>query len=169
LNELRTVLMWAVEAGDFRKLQIVSVFRRQNKTMKFRDAFEDFRSRTLAVLPGRLQRLEFLSSFRRDDGTYEHWGMEQEYGQEPAGKAIADVHSEAFLDVVSVDVPTIVTDAEKFLCSDGSSFLEQVEHTTASICPSDTAGGSTKHWDFIRLCLRYVQRGRQKPPRTPGA
>jgi hypothetical protein len=136
--------------------------------MKFRDAFEDFKSRTLAALPGRLQRLEFLSSFRRDDGTYEHWGMEQEYGQEPAGKAIADVHSEAFLDVVSVDVPTIVTDAEKFLCSDGKPFLDQADHPPASVCPSDTAGGSTKHWEFIRLCLLYVQRDRQKT-RTPGA
>jgi hypothetical protein len=136
--------------------------------MKFRTAFDDFNSRTLAALPGRLQRLEFLSSFRRDDGTYEHWGMEQEYGEESARRAIAGVHSHAFVDALSVDVPTIVTDAERFACSDGNCFLDLVDRTTGSICPSDVAGGSTKHWEFIRLALLYVQRDRSRL-RTPGA
>jgi len=70
-------------------------------------ASEDFRRRTLSVLPTLLERLAYICSLQTDDGAYEHWGLNRAFGGRLAQDAILRAHTEASLELIRVPVREI--------------------------------------------------------------
>ena len=56
--------------------------------MTLKSALQDVRETTLAAVSGRLGKLLYLGSLRREHGGYHHWGMMQVYGTEAAERAL---------------------------------------------------------------------------------
>jgi hypothetical protein len=63
-------------------------------------ASDDFRQRSLGVLPTLLERLAYICSLQTDDGSYRHWGLSRTYGRRHAHEAIFDAHLEMATELV---------------------------------------------------------------------
>jgi hypothetical protein len=63
-------------------------------------AAEDFKKRSLSVLPTLLERLAYICSLQTDDGTYRHWGLSRTYGRRHANEAILNAHLEMATELV---------------------------------------------------------------------
>ena len=70
-------------------------------------ASEDFRRRTLSVLPTLLERLAYICSLQTEDGAYEHWGLNRSFGNRTAQDAILRAHTEIALELIRVPVREI--------------------------------------------------------------
>ena len=55
---------------------------------------EDFKNRTLSVFSSLLEKLQYVCSLQRKDGTYHHWGLTKAFGEQKAHKAVSGIHSE---------------------------------------------------------------------------
>jgi hypothetical protein len=78
-------------------------------------AADDFRQRTLAVLPTLLEKLAYICSLQTPRGTYNHWGMTRTFGHEPAQQALYTVHLEASRELVRSPLREIYRDYEEIL------------------------------------------------------
>lgn len=58
------------------------------------NAVDDFKQRTLSALSFLLDKLQYVCSLLRADGTYRHKGFEEAHGTEKANKAIGLIHEE---------------------------------------------------------------------------
>ena len=70
-------------------------------------ASEDFKRRTLSVLPTLLERLAYICSLQTEYGTYEHWGLNRAFGERLAQDAILRAHTETSLELIRVPVREI--------------------------------------------------------------
>ena len=70
-------------------------------------ASEDFRRRTLSVLPTLLERVAYMCSLQNEDGAYEHWGLNRSFGNRPAQDAILRAHTETALQLIRVPMREI--------------------------------------------------------------
>ncbi len=57
-------------------------------------AAEDFKKRSLSVIPTLLERLAYICSLQTDNGDYRHWGLARAHGRRPAQDAIFNAHLE---------------------------------------------------------------------------
>lgn len=129
-------------------------------------ALEDFVQRSLSALPTVWEKLRFVSDLRSDSG-YQHWGLEQKYGEKSARAAMAAAHSELFSEVASVPL------AELWLAADQAAHREDVEVddllqrfvTSAATRPEDMQGVAREHFDFVVTNLSRVARFRSTTSR----
>jgi hypothetical protein len=55
---------------------------------------DDFKNRTLKAFRSLMEKLSYVSSLRNHDGTYRHWGLENELGPVRANETIQGVHTD---------------------------------------------------------------------------
>lgn len=70
-------------------------------------ASEDFKRRTLSVLPTLLERLAYICSLQTNRGEYQHWGLKRAFGDQVAHDAIRRAHNEASLELIRAPIEEI--------------------------------------------------------------
>ena len=117
-------------------------------------AFEDFVKRTLHFLQGTWSKVNYIRELRDADGRYKHWGLAQIHGEETTQKAIADIHSELYLQLLSTPLPELFEQlglsAEDADCS-ARELAEQLYRQKERITPDDLRGGAPEHLKAVLL------------------
>ncbi len=134
----------------------ISVFRTQNR-MTISSAYDDFCARTLAALTGLWQRLRYLAELRAPDGRYRHWGMARTFGDDATQRALAQAHTELFLQVLRMPLRRLASESAVAPFADATSYL-----------PADLEGGTPEHFNSIVSALAALAEARQLSP-TPSA
>lgn len=78
--------------------------------MTLKSALQDVKETTLAAVSGLLGKLAYLSSLRRSQGRYGHWGMELVHGPESAERALKTAHAEVVAGVLRTPLESLVED-----------------------------------------------------------
>ncbi len=129
-----------------------SVFGTQNR-MNISSAYDDFCSRTLAALDGVWQRLCYLAELRAPDGRYRHWGMARTFGDEATQHALAQAHTELFLETLRMPLRHLA--GERKLVTDGERL---------SYLPTDLGGGTPEHFNSVVSALAALSETRPPSP-----
>ncbi len=125
--------------------------------MTISSAYDDFCARTLGAFAGVWQRLRYLAELRAPDGRYRHWGMARTFGDDATQRALAQAHTELFLEVLRMPLRLLAAE------SPASPFAG------ASAClPADLEGGTPEHFNSIVSALAALAAAQQPSP-TPGA
>jgi hypothetical protein len=86
--------------------------------MDVQKAAEDVRLRTLAKIPGPLDRFIYLAAMRDyNTGLYHHEGLASRYSPEVACEALADCHREAYRQLLSCSLKDLVDQMEAYVDS----------------------------------------------------
>src|SRR5689334_3819687 len=89
------------------------------QTMALLTALEDLRERTLAALPTLWEKLAFLRDCRRQDGVYQHWGLERAHGEIAGRDALAQAHAELFEEFAGTRLQELWVSARSVAGSEG--------------------------------------------------
>jgi hypothetical protein len=127
--------------------------------MTLLSAYEDFVSRTLASLPGSLARLVYVGSLRNRSGDYSHWGMSRTFGQGSTSEAIAQAHSETWLEVLRTPIPALFAESQG--CETGSQIWREQEQ----LAPPGVTGVTMRHFNSILLALSLLSQAEREPNR----
>lgn len=88
------------------------------KNMDVLAAADDLRRRTLGAMTQPLERLIYLASTRDyNTGLYYHQGLAVRFSEEAACEALADCHREAFEELVTASLESLVHELEAYLRS----------------------------------------------------
>ena len=128
--------------------------------MTFLSAYEDFVVRTLASLTGLLARLVYLGSLRNHAGEYCHWGMSRTFGHSRTSEALAQAHTEAWLEVLRTPIPALFAETQD-LEMGSASWRGQREKLT----PPEVSGGTKRHFNSILLALSLLSQAAKEPNR----
>ncbi len=124
--------------------------------MTLLSAYEDFVVRTLAALPGLLARLVYLGSLRNDAGDYCHWGMARTFGASSTSEALAQAHSEAWLEVLRTPIPSL-------FAQDLELGSETWRGQREKLTPPEVSGGTKRHFNSILLALSLLSQAAKEP------
>lgn len=114
-------------------------------------AYDDFVLQTLAAVPGRLGKLAYLAGLRTDDGQYCHWGLAQVYGEPAARRAVAQAHTRAWIDVLQAPLQLLWQEMAAEDVSESSA--QQLTKQRDKMIPSETGGGSVRHFNSVLSAL----------------
>ncbi len=126
--------------------------------MTLLSALDDLVIRTLAVVPGRLQKLQYLAGLRGESGAYEHWGLEKVHGSEAARHALAEAHSSLFIELLRTPLGKIRAEG-----SFGASGSPLQGATSRMLVPGDLKGGSQRHFNSVLAALEALSRAKIRP------
>lgn len=70
-------------------------------------ATDDFRQRSLGVLPTLLEKLAYICSLQTTNGEYRHWGLSRTYGDREAQQAICVTHIETATELIQSPIREI--------------------------------------------------------------
>jgi hypothetical protein len=125
-------------------------------------AFEDFARRTLNVLHGVWSKLNYIRELRGDEGRYNHWGLTRIHGEAEVHKAVADVHSELYLQLLRTPLPELLEQLRLSAEDSHCSVRELIGHLNKEghrLIPDDVRGGSPQHLQSVLqvtdLLVRY--------------
>ncbi len=79
--------------------------------MRLLDGYEDFKSRTLARISGRLGKALFMRQCRRPDG-YAHWGMLNTYGEVQGSRILRRIDREIHLEVLRAPMDELLNEMQ---------------------------------------------------------
>ncbi len=134
--------------------------------MVFLSAYEDFVHRTLNVLPNPLAKLDYVGSLRSDQGGYQHWGLERCHGDPGAQAALAQAHTDLWLQVLRAPLCSLLGDLLDWCSQEGvapeagaQSLLEQRDR----LVPANRGGGSLQHFYSVLSALSALSRRAQSP------
>ena len=131
--------------------------------MTFFSAEEDFRIRTLGSLSGALQRLAYIVQLR-SQGRYEHWGLSRIHGDAAAQSAIAQNHTNTFLETLSKPLEELMSEialSDSQSAVEGLGILQALRQHAKNGVPADTATGTASHLSFVLESLWLAKR--EKP------
>lgn len=129
-------------------------------------AAEDFKRRTLGVLPTLIERLAYICSLQTEYGTYEHWGLNRAFGERLAQDAILRAHIETSVELIRVPVREIYKGFREAVArQDGP----QVLHAESLVLRAPVNGDEllSAHVRFLQDSLRAV--AHQESTTPPGA
>ena len=126
--------------------------------MTFLSAYEDFVVRTLASLRGVLAKLVYLGSLRNDAGDYSHWGMSRTFGPSRTSEALAQAHTEAWLEVLRTPIPALFAETQD-LEMENETWRGQREKLT----PPEASGGTKRHFNSVLLALSLLSQSAKEP------
>ena len=126
--------------------------------MTLLSAYEDFVVRTLASLPGVLGKLVYLGSLRNHAGDYCHWGMSRTFGQSRTAEALAQAHTEAWLEALRTPSPALFAETQD-LEMGSETWRGQREKLT----PPEVGGGTKRHLNSILLALSLLSQAAKEP------
>jgi hypothetical protein len=77
--------------------------------MRLLDGYQDFKVRTLSMIPGRLGKALFMRQCRRAEG-YSHWGMLNTYGEIQGSKILRHIDREIHLEVLRAPMDELLSE-----------------------------------------------------------
>jgi hypothetical protein len=122
--------------------------------------FDDFKKRTLAAIDGVWARLLYVTKLRAKNGRYEHWGHNRTYGELNSQAALAQAHSELYLQVLRTPLRDLMND----LGPDGSA--ESSKGASELMIPANLEGGSPRHFNSVVLAVELLGAARQASTRS---
>ena len=134
--------------------------------MTLLSAGEDMRYRTLGALGGPLERLAYLATLRGESGQYSHWGLARTYGEPTARSAIAEVHSQVWIEVLRTPIPELVREMVRMDSTVRREVLQQLGNSRDKILPADRVGGGVRHFNSVLVALMCLSK---VPGATPQA
>lgn len=121
--------------------------------MKISSAYDDFCARTLAALGGVWARLRYVAELRAPGGGYRHWGLVRTFGDHAAQRAVAQAHTELFLEILRTPLRRLAADDSP---ADG---LE-----LSAYLPEDPGGGASEHFSSVVSALAALAEVRRSSP-----
>jgi hypothetical protein len=112
---------------------------------------DDFLERTLSSIPGLLGKLEYMSALR-ENGRYNHWGLERIYGEEATQRALSEVHRSLFVQMLRMPLRNLIEDLACSVATDRSEmkiYLESLKQQPRLLLPPDLGGGSMSHFNSV--------------------
>ena len=134
--------------------------------MTLLSASEDLRYRTLDALRGPLERLVYLASIRDEAGLYSHWGLARTYGEVAARAAIAEVHTQVWIEVLRTPIPELVRAMVEMGPAEREEVLGQLRNYRNKILPADLAGGGVRHFNSVLVALERLSKALDATPRA---
>jgi hypothetical protein len=118
-------------------------------------AFDDVIVNTLSVIPGLLDRLEYLSRLKGLDG-YAHWGLSRVHGERAAQNALMEAHELLLSEVLRTPLRKLVYDVE-MACAGSDrvplTYLQGLYKNYPSLLPDEVGGGSVRHFSSVLHAL----------------
>lgn len=132
--------------------------------MTLRSAYQDFVLHTLAALAGSLQKLNYLGSLADDNCGYSHWGMSRTFGPRQASEALAQAHTETWLDVLRTPIPSLFGEYQELEAGDGREIgRERYPADERKLSPMNPGGGSRRHFNSVLLALSLLSQAAKEP------
>ena len=129
--------------------------------MTLKSALQDVRETTLAAISGLLAKLAYLSSLRRKDGGYKHWGMSLVHGEESSDKALKTVHGEVLSSVLRTPISALVEDLHHSSQNSGQTagaYVEGMRGQSDELLPAQPDRASVRHLNSILLALSSLEK-----------
>lgn len=134
--------------------------------MTLLSADEDFCYRTLAAVPGALPKLAYLARLRDGQGKYHHWGMNRMYGENAAADAIAQAHTQAWLEVLRTPIPKLLAQLAEMNPATRQAVIAELKDYRRRCHPSELGGGAVRHFNSVLLALEHLSRLLDATPRV---
>lgn len=154
--------------GDDKNLKTVTCSEILNPSARM-SVFQDFMKRTLNLLNGVWSRLNYIRELKTPDGSYEHWGLSKIYGERAAHDAIADIHSELYLQLLRTPLQELHEQlslaAEDANCS-RRELIDQLLQQRKRIMPADLRGGEPEHFRSVLVINRLLSLHSKLKPKT---
>lgn len=130
--------------------------------MTLLSALEDVLQRTLASLPGTLQKLEYVSSLRMD-GRYAHWGLSRVYGEDCAQRALESAHHMLVSDVLRTPLHSLLEDsnAQNGTQPGAAAYVDNLRQRSGNLLPQSPGPGVTRHLSSVLHALSALARSRR--------
>ncbi len=116
---------------------------------------------TFSALPERWLKLRYLAKLRRDDGSYEHWGMSRRHGEKPMQRALARAHQGTFLEVLRTPLRELYEDASRSAADQKSGEVAYTDDLLAvqeGMLPKNPGGGSKRHFNSVLKAVWMLAR-----------
>ena len=123
--------------------------------MTLLSALDDLMVNTLSVIPGLLDRLEYLSGLKGIEG-YSHWGLSRIHGEHAARSALGDAHELLLSEVLRTPLRKLAEDVA-VACAGServpSAYLDELYRNYPSLLPDEVGGGSVRHFSSVLHAL----------------
>jgi hypothetical protein len=138
--------------------------------MSLKSALQDIKETTLSAVSGLLGKLTYLASLRGDLGRYEHWGMGNVHGLEPAERAMRQAHLEVMAKVLRTPLPTLQEDLKRSseACGiEGLQYVEEMRGHFQDLLPEGRQNTpASNHLNSILVALSSLERNRGRATRS---
>jgi hypothetical protein len=118
-------------------------------------ALDDVMVNTLSVIPGLLNRLEYLSGLKGMGG-YSHWGLSRIHGERATQAALSDAHELLLSEVLRTPLRKLSDDVA-IACAGServaSAYLDELYRNYPSLLPDQVGGGSVRHFSSVLHAL----------------
>lgn len=155
-------MSWA--CGDEKSLSFPEIVTKVSRL----SPSEDFKVRTLSALSGLWSKLLYMTELRSQDGKYEHWGHAQTHGEARSREALAEMHSEIYLELLRTPLRGQARESSAGSQADWDESIGRIKTNDPRMLPSDQRGGSTRHFNSIVLAICLLDAD-QEAYRLPGA
>jgi hypothetical protein len=115
-------------------------------------------SRTLSAIQGQFARLAYLASIQDSPGSYRHWGLAREFGQEEVSRAFHHTHRMVLETVLQTDLPELLGDLQLGAEEEGQSPAEFAEFILSIplIRTAEWPSHSHEHFNFVLESLKSL-------------
>jgi hypothetical protein len=138
--------------------------------MTLKSALQDLKETTLAAVSGLLGKLAYLSSLRRGQGGYEHWGMEAVHGQESSERAIKTAHAEVVAGILRTPLKALESDLEESSRSSriaAQDYLERMRERFDDLLPGEPGNSpAARHLSSVLAALSSLEKARSDATRS---
>ncbi len=130
--------------------------------MTLKSALQDLRETTLTAVRGALGRLAYLASLRREQNTYQHWGLSQVHGAESSERAMKTAHTEALAEVLRTPLPSLVEDLRESTAQSGipsAAYAEELRGHIDDLLPEERKNSpAATHLSAVLLALSSLEK-----------
>ncbi len=132
--------------------------------MTLKSALQDLKDTTLAAVNGLLAKLSYLSSLRRTQGRYEHWGLELVHGRDASERALKTAHSEVLAGVLRTPLAELEKDLESSRSETGvepTAFVEKMQGNFQELLPPGRQDSpASSHLSSVLVALLKLEKNR---------
>ena len=114
--------------------------------------------RSVSAISGNLARLSYLASLQVEPGTYKHWGLEREYGEEAVSAAFQRSHRLVLENMLQTDFSELAGELHLHAEDTGESKSECLRYLLDSpyVNPFDRAEHINSHIRYVFESLRAL-------------
>lgn len=124
--------------------------------MTLLSASDDFRVRTLSAVNGLLSRFAYVLSLRNENGNYRHWGLSRIYGDKIASSAVAEAHTQLWLELLRTPLPKLESELLGLSERNRAQLMKQLKSGRQLGCPANQEGGGVRHFNSVLAALESL-------------
>ena len=124
--------------------------------------FEDFKLRTLSAISGLWAKLLYVAELRSEDGNYEHWGHSRLHGEGRSQEALAQAHSELYIELLRTPISELAKELEAVGDeNEPAPAARRLAENEAKAVPQNFRGGSPRHFSSVVLAVSLLDSDRR--------